>query len=68
MLFRSKFLEELRERARRYGWDGDYTELISFCNELYRQAGHPLPDMTPYKICPVCDKIAPDCSCSERYT
>ncbi len=38
------FLEELRERARRYGWSGDYTEIEEFVKVLYKEAGITLPE------------------------
>jgi len=44
------FLEELRERARRYGWSGDYGEIQAFVEALYKQAGEPVTqsDLEPY--------------------
>ena len=33
------FLEELLERARRYGWNGDYIEVARFVEDLHREAG-----------------------------
>jgi hypothetical protein len=44
------FLDELRERARRYGWDGDYVEIDFFLRSLYSEAGLPVPDLNPYLI------------------
>lgn len=44
------FLEELRERARCYGWTGDYEELHRFIAHLYEQAGLPVPDLEPYAV------------------
>lgn len=44
------FLEEVRERARRYGWGGDYTELADWVRALYREAGAPVPDLEPYPV------------------
>lgn len=38
-----QFLEELRERARRYGWDGDWVEVSRFVEDLHREAGIALP-------------------------
>lgn len=45
------FLAELKERARRYGWLGDYTEVASFVTELYREAGIEVKpaDLEPYE-------------------
>lgn len=43
------FLDELRERARRYGWAGDYTEVIEFVRQQYVDAHLPVPDLTPYE-------------------
>ena len=34
-----EFLEELRERARRYGWSGDYVEVKNFVESLYDEGG-----------------------------
>jgi hypothetical protein len=58
------FLEELRERARRAGWDYDYVEVRAFVEALYREAGLDVPDLEPYGICPACDRVTPDCVCS----
>ncbi len=44
----AEFLEELRERVRCYGWQGDYIELEAFVRDLYDEAGAECPDMTPY--------------------
>ena len=38
------FLEELRERARIYGWDGDFVEVLRFVEDLHREAGVVLPE------------------------
>ncbi len=45
------FLEELRERARRYGWLGDYVEIASFVRDLYKEAGIEVTDgeLAPYE-------------------
>lgn len=45
-----EFLEELRERARRFGWNCDYTEVVSFVKSLYIEAGVPITDemLEPY--------------------
>ena len=45
-----EFLEELRDRARRYGWGGDYIEIRDFVEALYRQAGFEVPDLEPYPV------------------
>jgi hypothetical protein len=39
-----KFLEELRERASRYGWKGDFVEVARFVEELHQQSGVPLAE------------------------
>jgi hypothetical protein len=58
------FLDELRERARRYGWDGDYIPIRDFMVSLYRDAGvREPPNLEPYPICVRCDRVAPDCAC-----
>jgi hypothetical protein len=41
-----EFLEELRNRARHFGWRGDYYEIIRFVEELYEDAGLPRPDLS----------------------
>jgi hypothetical protein len=33
-----EFLEELLERAKRYGWSGDYIEVQYFVESLYEDA------------------------------
>jgi lysylphosphatidylglycerol synthetase-like protein (DUF2156 family) len=45
-----EFLEELRERARRYGWSGDYVEVREFVKSLYLDAGLEVTDayLEPY--------------------
>lgn len=46
-----EFLEELRERARLFGWDGDYIEVANFVRALYQEAGLPKPskeELEPY--------------------
>lgn len=40
-----EFLDELVRRARRYGWGGDYTEIVSFVYELFDEAGLERPNM-----------------------
>ena len=60
-----RFLEELRERARRYGHDGDWIEIRQFVQALYREADVAMPDLEPYLVCPVCDAVMPDCVCKE---
>jgi hypothetical protein len=44
------FLEELRERARRYGWNGDYEEVADFVEYLYDEAGFHIQqyELEPY--------------------
>jgi hypothetical protein len=44
------FLTELREQARRYGWSGDYVEIVGFVKQVYAQAGVPITDadLEPY--------------------
>ena len=44
-----EFLEELRERARRFGHLGDYIEISQFVEALYDEAALPRPDLEPYK-------------------
>lgn len=44
-----EFLEELSERARRYGWSGDYTEIEEFVRVLYAEAELPVPDLRTYR-------------------
>jgi hypothetical protein len=46
-----EFLAELLERARHYGWEGDYHEVISFVRHLYAEAGMSLPEqeIEPYE-------------------
>jgi lysylphosphatidylglycerol synthetase-like protein (DUF2156 family) len=34
-----EFLDELNERARHYGWSGDFVEISSFVAALYEEAG-----------------------------
>ncbi len=44
-----EFLAELAERARRYGWSGDYIEVDHFVRAVYAQAELEPPDLTPYE-------------------
>ena len=46
-----EFLGELRERARWFGWDGDYVEVARFVRELYAEAGLSITDeeLEPYE-------------------
>lgn len=34
-----EFLDELRRRAKAYGWSGDYVEVLKFVQRLYKEAG-----------------------------
>lgn len=46
-----EFLTQLVELARRYGWSGDYTEVASFVQWCYDEAGLPPPSkrmLEPY--------------------
>jgi hypothetical protein len=45
------FLQELRERARRYGWRGDYVEIAQFVQGLHDDAGVMFPEefVDPYE-------------------
>lgn len=46
-----EFLTEVTERARRYGWKGDYVEVAAFLAYLYEMAGVPCPtgaDIEPF--------------------
>lgn len=45
------FLAELLERAKRYGWSGDYVEIDYFLRSLYHEAGIDISDaeLEPYK-------------------
>ena len=48
------FLEELRTRARIYGWTGDYGEITDFLRALYRDAGiEEIPNCEPYEPAPL---------------
>lgn len=45
-----EFLAELIERAKRYGWTGDYVEIRDFLVAQYKEAGMPPPDdLEPYE-------------------
>jgi hypothetical protein len=44
------FLEELRERARRAGWNYDYVVIDEFMRGLYKEAGVPEPVLDPYEF------------------
>ena len=66
----SEFLAELTERARRYGWEGDYIEIYDFLKSLYADAGieltYPCPSQfMPYEICKMCDKGEYECECKK---
>ena len=39
-----EFLNELRRRAIKYGWNGDYTEVATFVKYLYKEAGIEITD------------------------
>jgi hypothetical protein len=44
------FLEEVRERARKYGWSFDYCEIGDFVERMYKDAGVPISqeELEPY--------------------
>jgi hypothetical protein len=43
-----EFLAELAERARRFGWSGDYVEVERFVRHLFAEAEIEPPDLEPY--------------------
>jgi len=45
-----KFLDHLVEVAKLYGWDGDYTEIAAFIEDLYESINKTSPDLDPYEI------------------
>lgn len=46
------FLEELLERAKRFGWSGDYIEVARFVQDTFARAGIELTDeqVEPYAV------------------
>ncbi len=46
-----EFLEELKERAKHTGWLHDYSEIMKFVRELYRQGGLEISyeELEPYE-------------------
>ena len=44
----AEFLEELTYRARKYGWNGDYSEIQRFMMELFADAGTAEPSMEAF--------------------
>lgn len=49
-LLTQEFLETLTEIAKIYGWSGDYSEIYSFIEWLYKFTNLPLPDLNPYDL------------------
>ena len=47
-LLTPEFLAALAETAKSYGWTGDYMEVGTFVEEMYRIAGVTPPDLEPY--------------------
>lgn len=43
-----EFLHELKERARRYGHEGDYVAVRDFVNSMFHLAGLRPGDLEPY--------------------
>ena len=43
------FLDELTERCKIYGWNGDYVEIIQFVESLYKEAQIDIPNLEPYE-------------------
>lgn len=43
------FLDRLLQEAESYGWDGDFTEVVSFVRAVYQKYGAKCPPMCGYK-------------------
>ncbi len=63
----AEFLAELAERAKRSGWEHDYTEIRSFVWSMYEEAEIRPPSLEPYnKYCAKCDEKEFNCTCEEQ--